>query len=323
MSFREIVGQREAVGFLQAAYGSGRLAHAYLFVGPTGVGKAKAARAFAQLLLCERPQEQTACGTCAACGKVAAGRHPDLKVLEPDGEFIKIEAVREAGRFAGLKPFEGRHKVLILDPAHAMNEEAANALLKTLEEPAAQTTLILTAEDIRRLPGTVVSRCQRVLFGALAPQELQALLVERLGMERGAAVTLSRLCGGSAGEAMRFYEDAVLARRDSLLQFLSSEGPMKEAGVLTGDREGTLRLLRALAIWYRDLLALKVSGSAELLMQPDAGAALERAGRQMPTSAILRSLAVIARTSQDVRYHANMRLALEEMRTQLWTLSHT
>ncbi len=322
MSFREIIGQRQAVAFLQAAYGSGRLAHAYLFVGPAGVGKAKTARAFAGLFLCEQPEGHAACGGCGSCRKVAAGQHPDLRILEPDGEFIKIEAVREAGRFVGLKSFEGRHKVLIFDPAHAMNEEAANALLKTLEEPAPQTTLILIAENIRRLPGTIVSRCQRVAFGPLAPEDLQTLLVERLGVERSAAAELSRLCDGSVGEALRFYEDAVLAQRDALLQFLSCDGSMKEAEAWIGDREEALRLLRALAIWYRDLLALKTSGSADLLMHPAGSAALERAGRQIQTPVILQSLGVIAQTSEDIRRHANMRLAFEQMRTQLWTLSH-
>jgi len=322
MSFKQIVGQDGAVGFLQAAYGSGRLAHAYLFVGPGGVGKAKTARAFAGLLLCERPKAADLCGACGACRKARGDRHPDLKVLEPDGEFIKIEAVREVGRFVGLKPFEGRHKVVILDPAHAMNEEAANALLKTLEEPAPQTTLILIAEDIRRLPGTVVSRCQRVAFGPLAPEDLQALLAQRLGMEEKAAAELSRLCDGSAGEALRFHEEDVLVRRDALLRALSREAATKENNGWTDDREQVQRLLRALALWYRDLLAMKTVGSPDLLMQPAGRAALERVGRQMPTPAILQSLGVIAQTSLDIRRHANMRLAFEQMRTQLWTLSH-
>jgi len=323
MSFKGIIGHREAIGFLKAAYESGRLAHAYLFVGPAGVGKAKTARAFAQLLLCERPKGHAACNACGSCRKVVAGRHPDLKILEPDTEFIKIEAIREAGRFVGLKPFEGRCKVLILDSAHAMNEEAANALLKTLEEPAPATTLILIAEDIRRLPGTVVSRCQRVVFGALAPEDLATLLVERLGVERRAATELSRLCEGSAGEALRFYEDGVLTQRDALLRSVSCGDSMKEAEAWIGDREEALRLLRALALWYRDLLTLKSSGSADLLMYPGGRAALERVCRQMETSAILQSLGVIAQTSLDIRLHANMRLALEQMRTQLWTLSHS
>ncbi len=322
MSFNEIIGHKEALGFLKAAYESGRLAHAYLFLGPAGVGKARTARAFAQLLLCGRPRGQAACRACGSCRKVAAGQHPDLKILEPDGEFIKIEAVREAGRFVGLKPYEGRRKVLILDPAHAMNEEAANALLKTLEEPAPSTVLILIAENIHRLPGTVVSRCQRVVFGALAPEDLMTLLVERHGVERPAAAALSRLCDGSAGEALRFYEDGVLAQRDTLLRLLSCDDSMKEALAQVPDRQEALRLLRALALWYRDLLALRSCGSPALLMHPAGHAALERACRQMETSAILQSLGVIAQTSLDIRRHANMRLAFEQMRTQLWTLSH-
>jgi DNA polymerase-3 subunit delta' len=321
MSFEEIIGHKEAIGFLEAAYAAGRLGHAYLFAGPAGVGKARTARVFAALLLCELPKGARACGVCASCAKVKAGQHPDLKVLEPDGEFIKIEAVREAGRFVGLKPFEGRHKVLIVDPASAMNEEAANALLKTLEEPSAHTTLILIAEDWRGLPGTIVSRCQRVFFGTLASEDIALFLVDRLGLGRSAADDLSRLCGGSVGEALRFHEDGVLARRDALLRFLSSDDPVRGIDELTGGREEALRLLQALALWYRDLLAVKTSGTADLLMHPVGYAVWERVSGEMETQALIRSLDVVAQTCLDVRRHANLRLAFEQMRTQLWTLS--
>jgi DNA polymerase-3 subunit delta' len=322
MSFKEIVGHEEAVSFLEAVFEGGRLAHAYLFAGPRGVGKAKTARAFAQLLLCEMPKGAAACGTCGSCRKAAAGQHPDLKVLEPDGEFIKIDAIREAGRFVGLRPFEGRRKALLIDPASAMNEESANALLKTLEEPVSQTTLLLIAEDARRLPPTIVSRCQRIAFGPLAPRQVEALLVKKLGLPADEAKGLSRLCDGSPGEALRFHEEDVLARRDALLRVLVSDEAIKEVQGVMGDREQALRLLRAVALWYRDLLAWKVSGAADLLMTPVTEEALRRATLDMTIGSILRALGAIAQTSLDIKSHANMRLAFEQMRTQLCIPSH-
>jgi len=322
MSFKEIIGHREAVGFLEAAYIGGRLGHAYLFVGPSGVGKGRTARAFAQLLLCEKPQGAESCGVCGSCRKVIVGQHPDLKILEPDGEFVKIDAVREAGRFAGLKSFEGGRKVLIVDPATAMNDEAANALLKTLEEPAAQTILVLTADSTRSLFGTIVSRCQRVIFGALPSKQLEAVLGKSLKAEAAVVRDLSRICDGSPGEALRFHEEGVLERRQALLRFLESDTSVKEAQEWIGDRETALRLLRALALWYRDLLAFKTTCATELLMGPAEPKELERASAHMTTSDILQSLGVVAQTSLDIRRHTSLRLAFEKMRTELCILSH-
>jgi DNA polymerase-3 subunit delta' len=199
-----------------------------------------------------------------------------------------------------------------------MNEEAANALLKTLEEPVSQTTLILIAEEARGLLATIVSRCQRVVFGALPPEDLVALLVERHGLKGPEAQDLARLCEGSPGEALRFHEEGVLASRETLLRSLASGGSLQEPEKWAGDREAALRLLRALAFWYRDLLTLKASGTAD-----GQGAGVRRGGApHMSTAEILGSLGVVAQTSLDIRRHANMRLAFEQMRAQLCSLSH-
>ncbi|MGE5279571.1 MAG: DNA polymerase III subunit delta' [Deltaproteobacteria bacterium] len=321
MSFKEIIGHKDAIGFLAAAYAGDRLAHAYLFVGPAGIGKGRVARAFARLLLCESPREGAACGMCGGCRRSGSGQHPDLRILEPDGPFIRIDAVRAAGDFVNLKPFEAARKVLIIDPASAMNEEAANALLKTLEEPAAHTIIVLIAETAAALPGTIVSRCQRLVFGALASAELEALLVGRLGLDRTAARDLGRLCDGSPGEALRFHQEGVLEQRDALLRFLDSDAPMKEANAWTADRETALRLLRALAMWYRDMLTIKVTDAPDLLAAASGAAALRNAAGGRTVKDILSALGVVAQTSLDIRRNANMRLAFEQMRTQLCTSS--
>ena len=127
MSFKEVIGQQSAVAFLKSAYKQGRIAHAYVFAGPSGVGKTNAAINFAKLLLCQGPKQEEPCDGCASCLKAAAGNHPDIQWVLPDGQFIKIDAVREACRRLSLKGFESSRKVLIVSGAQHLNDESSNA----------------------------------------------------------------------------------------------------------------------------------------------------------------------------------------------------
>ncbi|MFQ5520086.1 MAG: DNA polymerase III subunit delta', partial [Candidatus Methylomirabilia bacterium] len=170
-----IRGHSAVSGLLRSAIDSDRVAHAYAFVGPPGIGKKLTAKAFAQALLCSSHQSTSSggrsspggCGLCPACRRVEAGAHPDCHLIVPDGQQIKIEQVRELARLASLRPYEGRLKVFIVDDAERMSLVTANALLKTLEEPPDRTVIILVLSRARALPATVLSRCQVVRFTPL------------------------------------------------------------------------------------------------------------------------------------------------------------
>ena len=166
-----IVGQSAAVALLRRAIAADRMAHAYAFVGPSGVGRRLAAVAFGQAALCAAE----GCGTCATCRRVAAGQHPDCHMITPTpprdnpkgAPMIRIEEVRELERMAALAPHEASRKVFILDDADRMTLPTAQALLKTLEEPPPRTHLVMIIANPRALPPTLMSRCQRVRFGPL------------------------------------------------------------------------------------------------------------------------------------------------------------
>ena len=145
--------------------------------------------------------------------------------------------------------------------------------------------------------------------------------MKSLKAEAAVVRDLSQICDGSPGEALRFHEEGVLERRRALLCFLASDTPMKEAQEWIGDRETALRLLRALALWYRDLLAFKATHAKDLLMGSVEPEELERTSAHMTTSDILQSLGVVAQTSLDIRRHTSLRLAFEQMRTELCILS--
>ena len=222
MSFADVKFQDGAVRMLRAAVARGRLPHAMLFVGPRGVGKGLVARELARLIFCERPRGTTpetleACGTCTHCVRVGRGTHPDLHWFrkEPDRNDFRLLLVtaREGSpeetvlSSISLKPMEARHSVTVLDDAEFLNMEAANALLKCLEEPAPSAVLILLCSDASHLPGTVLSRCQWVAFRPL-PEEF---VVEKL-----AAILKASAAGRSSGGRGR-------AAKEEPLPFVSAD----------------------------------------------------------------------------------------------------
>ena len=208
MLFRDLIDQQHARLLLQSALRSGRIAHAYLFVGPSGVGRLAAARAFAQALQCSLGGED-ACGVCGPCLKVAGGTHPDLRIITPGridagGEHraVVIEQVRDLKHDAQYAPYEGKWKILILEDAEQMRAEAANSLLKVLEEPPPGIVIIMLAESTEALLPTLVSRCQPVRFSLVPAAVIAQALRDRCGVPEAAARFLAAVSGGRVGAAL-------------------------------------------------------------------------------------------------------------------------
>ena len=166
MQFSEIKGQEQAIHIIERAIQTQHIAHAYLFTGPEGVGKKKAALAMAQYLNCtgKAPESMQSCGSCPSCIQAQTGSQPDIIVLEPDGASIKIEQIRALLSKVSLRNYDSVYKVILINDAHLMTEQAANCLLKTLEEPTDNTVFILITSQIQNLPITILSRCQQIQF---------------------------------------------------------------------------------------------------------------------------------------------------------------
>ena len=180
----DLVGQRRAVGHLRRAVEAGAVSHAYLFVGPTGSGKKSAARALACALFCA----DGGCGSCSACRRVKALTHPDLHLIQPGGvaEYL-IDQVRQVIHDVSLKPIEAPYKVYVFDDVGRLRDEAANAFLKTLEEPPTDVVIVLVADDYDDVVPTIASRCQVVRFSPVASATARALVVERTGASEAEA----------------------------------------------------------------------------------------------------------------------------------------
>ncbi len=270
MSFHLVVSQTHVVSCFQRIMSRGRLAHAYLFYGPEGVGKALFARELAKALFCQG-RGTDACDLCDPCRKVDAGTHPDLLWVAPlEGKRnIVIGQIEELETRAHLKPLEANRRVFVLEDADKMNEEASNCLLKTLEEPPPGALFLLTTTSIPSLRSTIVSRCQKVRFHPL-PAEVVRQLLGRRGDLRGYKRWAALSCG-SMGRATKLMEERVTSHIDRFLEILKGLRPQYNFSITqelmgwcpdTDGLEGRRFLLRTwldlLLAYYRDMLLFKV-----------------------------------------------------------------
>ena len=276
---------------LRQAQAADRLPHALLIVGARGLGKRRLATLFARALLCPRPgPDGLACGSCTDCRLNAAGSHPDLARVGPDPESksgeIPIDAIRELTERAVLTPVRGAHKVVLIDPADRMNAAAANALLKTLEEPTGNTLLMLIAEQPGRLPATIRSRCQLLKLPVPAPDQALAWLTPLLGET---AAPRLRLAYGAPLRALEEFDQSTLDSREALVRSLIGIGrgeldPVAAAAAWNG--AGVRLSLDCLAGCLCDLLRLAVSPAPPHLADPGLALSLGAlAGRIDPGAA--------------------------------------
>lgn len=323
MGFQEILGQEDAVLVLSRSLENDRLAHAYVFSGPDGVGKALTAFALAGALLCSEGPEgpraaNRACGACPACRKVAARSHPDLIILEvlPDKKEISIDQVRDAQSAVSLRAYEGRKKVLIVNAADRLNSSAANAFLKTLEEPPEDTIIVLVTSQPHLLIPTIRSRCQEVRFRPLGDETIARFLVERKGHDRARAAMLAAVSGGSLGKALAGEPGEAAARRDSAIDVLLrvAAEPMEERttlaeGLAKGEGEAEA-LIEWADLVVRDLLMTSI-GRTDRLVNVDRAEDLGRITQTVPASALFGLAEEVGRARTALRARGNPRLVMD------------
>jgi DNA polymerase-3 subunit delta' len=289
----DVLGHGPILRRLWAALAEDRLHHAYLFEGPAGVGKRLVATRLAQAANCEDPGPTPPCGRCRSCVSIAAGTHPDVIVLAPEPgratPIITVEQVREVIRQASYHRFAGKRRFILVDPAEALPPPSANALLKTLEEPPAGTGFLLLATHAASLLPTILSRCQRVRFSAVAVPELAAWLTAR---GEGHPDARARLSMGCPGAALALTDEALEARaalRDRLLRIAGS-GDLGQifafsAEVCEGGRGEWAPRVELLFELIEDLLrdATLVGAGADVALLDDARLAERAAALLWPT----------------------------------------
>lgn len=267
-AWKEVTGHEWAVHLLVNAIANDHIGHAYLITGAERIGKTTLARTFAQALNCEMPAAQRPCGQCRTCRLIREDRHPDVRLVLPEvsgrGKLtIKIEQIRELQQELNLSPYEARKRIAILKRFDTANINAANAFLKTLEEPAEKVVLLLTANDADSLLPTIASRCRTIALRPLPTTLIEESLMARWGVHADEAQVLARLADGRLGWAVEASDNnQILADRQQQLARLREalEGNRVRrfalADKLSRKPELLPDLLRTWLSWWRDLALL-------------------------------------------------------------------
>jgi len=325
----EIVGQAKATSLLQRSLEREAVAHAYLLVGPPHVGKMTLALDLAKALNCEASEPP--CGVCDSCQKIALAKHADVQIigLTRDGNSaetkprveISIDQIRQMQHSASLPPFEGRCKVFIIDGAELLSNEAANCLLKTLEEPVGKVIFILLTTNERLLPATVISRCQRLELPPLAATEVEATLNSRWGVEPQKARLLARLSHGCLGWALSAAHNGGLLeqraeRMDRLLNVIDADCEERFAyatqlaAQFSQNRGLVQEILDLWLDYWRDLLLIK-AGCDDTITNADMLATLVDQAKGYSLVQVKSFINSLQAAEEQLRQNANPRLVLE------------
>ncbi|RKU27857.1 DNA polymerase III subunit delta' [Candidatus Poribacteria bacterium] len=313
----DIIGHKKIVSQLQNAVKTERIAGAYIFSGIKGVGKETVAMYFARLILCENEDKRTIpCQACRGCRKIENGNHPDLRIIRPDGSQIKIGQIRELQQEIHYQPIDAERKIYIFINSERMNIEAANSLLKTLEEPPSVSTIVLLTENIESILPTIRSRCQVLPFYPLTEQELTESLIDRFAIDKQTASSIAILSGGVVGNAISLIEQdsideesvpEILFETDTLAAFRLAE-----------EFEGNLESLDTLISWYRDLLFLQQEAPIELLTHTTAIEQLKTLVPRYSRIRLQQSIKTVFKTKEILKNtNVTKILALEVMCLQL------
>ncbi len=311
MPYGEIVGLDRCLAVLRRSLATGKTAHAYLFEGVEGCGKRKTALAFIEAVFCG---QEEGCGSCPSCRKVALLQHPDLHLVEPDGDFIKIDQVRQLQKELSLRPFEASRKACIIDGVDRLNPAAGNALLKTLEEPPGSALIILVTANPGAVLPTILSRCQQLHFPALPQACVEDFLVTS-GYAPDTARTAASLSGGSMKKAIEIAAEESLADRKGLLERIGSLSVREitplftAAEELAGDKTKALETLDLLTTYLRDILLMQ--GGVRDVVNGDLLPLIEQSATRFTQEDVMERIGHVFEARYALQRNVNPRLTLE------------
>jgi DNA polymerase-3 subunit delta' len=319
------IGQPEALSLIKHSLQTSSLAHAYLLVGAPHIGKMTLALDLACTLNCDG--KESPCGECQPCRRIIEGKHADTSIISlnsvrDSGDTkarveIGIDDIRELQRNASLPPFEGRYKIFVIDGAEYLSIEAANCLLKTIEEPPPQVIiLMLTADESKLLP-TVVSRCQRLELKPMPTREIEKILTKSYGVNPDKASLLSRLSQGCLGWATTVAsDDSYLSQRDQKLSEMISlltagwQERFSYAAKLGSERKSAEDTIRLWLFWWRDVMLIKC-GCKHSIINIDYIPVLEQWNELLSLSEIRDFIDRLQKSLNQIALNANLRLIFE------------
>lgn len=311
-----ILGQEYAIKAFEKSYTKGRISHAYIIAGPDGVGKSLFAMYIASTLMCTGKDKP--CGKCSQCIKIEHGNHPDIRVVSGTKKSIGVDDIRDVINEVYTKPYEGDRKVIIIKNSDIITVQGQNAILKTLEEPSKDTTIILTVENINLLLDTIISRCQVLKLGRIPIDTIYEFLIKK-GVEKDKAFTAATLSDGIVGNGLKFLDDKFVKLRNDTIKAardLARSGPidaLEASSFFIDNRDNIDLILDILITWYRDIIILKHVKGRENLINKDFYDFLVEEGQILSYNKLCNIIDIIHSTREKMRANANYQLAVEVM----------
>jgi DNA polymerase-3 subunit delta' len=316
----QVIGQDKILSLLDYSLKTSTIAHAYLLVGPRHVGKGTLAFNLAQALNCDGPE--LPCGQCRSCQRILEGKHADVTPIGLDSKTeIGIDDIRGLQRLANLPPYEGKCKVFIIEDAEYLSTEAANSLLKILEEPPQRVVWLLLAAEEEHLLPTIISRCQRLELKPVPSERIQEVLVNSYNVDADKAKLVTQLCHGRLGWALSALTDGdILEQRSQriakLLSLLTADlgqrfaYAQELASQFSQNRRAGVEIIEIWLDWWRDLMLIK-GGCTEAIINVDYEIALEEQAMGLSLSEIKGFLANLYLLQEEISKNVNPRLAVE------------
>jgi DNA polymerase-3 subunit delta' len=324
-----LLGHEWAVDLLRGHLTNGRFRHAYLITGPQGVGRRTLAIRLAQALNCSQPVEEgVPCGECRACKWIERMQHPDLVVIQAEegSNTLKVEQIREMQRTLSLAPYEAAYKIALLLRFEEANPSAANALLKTLEEPPPQVVMLMTASDAEALLPTIVSRCEVIRLRPLSLDLVSEGLQTRWGLPAEEARLLAHISGGRPGYAYRLSQNPEMLRQrqnqlDDLFRLLTASRVERFSYVeeLSKDRDLIQNTLQSWLTLWRDVL-LRNAGAITPLTNIDREKEIEALSKKLSLAEVKQMAKTLEATQAQLDRNTNTRLTLEVLMLDTPTL---
>ena len=317
MGFSDVLGHTKTLGIIGAYLENSRFSGAFIFSGPEGIGKKMVAKLIAGQLNCigqvDRP-----CGSCSACLKIQEETHPDLHIIQNGQLQIKIEDIRGILREANFRPYEGAVKVFIIDNAHKLNSEAANSLLKVLEEPPKDVLIILVTHKPQNIIKTVLSRCKEIKFSPLIRGQLETVLMNNYALDKTTAHFLAYYAEGRLGLALKLKDTPLLREKNKIFDsFILSSKPLDHF-MMNQSKEQVQVCLNILASWFRDIYLLKAGLSDKEVIHLDRHSDLLKLIPRFSFRQLDEIMATLAESSFYLEKNINSKLLLHNLGAQLW-----